>query len=51
MKCPLVGRFLGTFYFNVQIYKPCLKDGLHMKLFYIWIIGSREEEVYMYFPV
>jgi len=23
---------------------------LHMKFLYIWIIGSREEEVYMYFP-
>jgi len=24
---------------------------LHMKFLYIWIVGSREEEFYMYFPI
>jgi len=24
---------------------------LYMKFLYIWIIGSQEEEVYMYFPI
>jgi len=43
MKRPLVGPFFGRFYFTRKVYRM-----MHMKFLYIWNIGSREEEFYIF---
>jgi len=51
MKRPLRwGHFWADLIFTRTLYSPCLKDASY-EFLYIWNIGSREEEFYMYFPI
>jgi len=51
MKRPLVEPLFSRFYFYTQNLRTMFKGCCIMKFLYIWIIDSREEELYMYFPI